>query len=1334
MDLLAAVRARVQRIRETGDLLPALERQGVREARQLAGVLQGHDGDLNVRFTLGWFHWYRYQALLETQGHADPELETAVDVFTRCFTAGTEGLPEPLLPLLADAVIPDARRVLEHAQDSLEPEEVFAAAAMWQRISGATPTEHPKRAATLTSLGWALHLTFGQTQSLTDLNAAIDADREAVLSTPGDDPDCAERLGHLGRGLGGRFNVTGLISDIDAAVDCYQEAVLATPPDHPARADRLYSLGLALDTRFACTGVPADQDAAVGLFLEAVEATPGCDPSRAERSYSLGLALIVRLGRTQVIEDASLAIDHLLEAVEATPADDADRADRLYNLGLAWEARFDEAGAVADLNAALDCYTEAVHAAAMEDPDRATYQYSVAIAYMSRFDVTGVTADLDAAIDLLQGLVQEADGDNPERATYLSGLAGALSTRFRHTGEMAHLDAAVDYHQMALRTPAVADDDRALHLDNLGFTLVVRFWRTGDVQDLDAAIDCHRKSVATTAPDGMQLPNRLDSLGVALCARFRRFGSTVDLDAATEYHREAVQATPADYPKRAAYLANLGDALRARFGRFGSAADLDAAIEYHREAVQATPADYPKRAAYLADLGNALRARFGRFGSAVDLDAAIEYHREAVQATPADHAAYAGSLSNLANALSDRFKEDGATADLDLAVGLFREAVQATPADHPERATYLSNLGNSLRDRFEESGALMDLDAAIECHREAVHAGPANHAGRSVSLFNFGIALQDRFRQTGNAADLDTAVSAWTEVAEAEPAVPWIRVKAAWLAAGLLAAHDTGRAADLAEAAVRLMPAVTPRRLAQGDVHHALIQFAGLADDAAALALSDTAGSASERATRALRLLEAGRATILSTALDARSDLTELRERHPELAERFSALRDQLDQPEDTFAPGKETKEEPSARRDRLSQDRHRLAADFTATLAEIRGLDGFHSFASPPTVEELLAETWQGPVVAFVISGHGSAALLLTSTAITHLELPQLTVDTVIEKVTSFQDALSMAISGEGKPRRQQGQAQVVTVLEWLWDSAMEPVLDALGHTGQLAADDGWPRIWWAPGGLLGQLPLHAAGHHTAPPGDRRSVMDRVISSYTPTVRALRSAREHIRRSTTAPSASARGLIVSMPTTPGLPHEGRLDFIRDEVATVQGHLSECVLLEESGTGGEIPESRLPTKANVLSELRSCSIVHFACHGDSHPIDPSQSLLLLHDHADDPFTIASLGAVQLGGAELAYLSACRTAAIDVPALANEAIHLTTAFQLAGFPQVIGSLWEINDESAVIVADSFYTQLHTSDNVLDTRRAAEALHNAVRAVRDANPRIPSFWAAYLHSGA
>jgi CHAT domain-containing protein len=208
------------------------------------------------------------------------------------------------------------------------------------------------------------------------------------------------------------------------------------------------------------------------------------------------------------------------------------------------------------------------------------------------------------------------------------------------------------------------------------------------------------------------------------------------------------------------------------------------------------------------------------------------------------------------------------------------------------------------------------------------------------------------------------------------------------------------------------------------------------------------------------------------------------------------------------------------------------------------------------------------------------------------------------------------------------------------------------------------------------------------------------------------------------------------MPVTPGQP---RLPGAAEEIAAACRMLpapvvlAEPIALAEDGGSGETTDS-LPTKANVLRFLPACTIAHFACHAESDAADPSRSRLLLHDDQSNPLTVAALAPVYHDDLELTYLSACSTALTAATNLADEAIHLTSAFLLAGSRHVVGTLWPANDLIAPDIAAAFYAGLRDADDRLDTTRTARALHEAVRAVRADWPDAPALWAAYLHAGA
>jgi CHAT domain-containing protein len=154
------------------------------------------------------------------------------------------------------------------------------------------------------------------------------------------------------------------------------------------------------------------------------------------------------------------------------------------------------------------------------------------------------------------------------------------------------------------------------------------------------------------------------------------------------------------------------------------------------------------------------------------------------------------------------------------------------------------------------------------------------------------------------------------------------------------------------------------------------------------------------------------------------------------------------------------------------------------------------------------------------------------------------------------------------------------------------------------------------------------------------------------------------------------------------------------------------------------------TRDAVLHALPRHRIAHFACHAVTDPRFPALNRLLLQDHLTAPLTAIELSTLNAPRAELAYLSACETAKSN-EALIDEAVHIATAFQLAGYRHIIGTLWPVADNAAGRIADDFYTGLAPSLNADDTARA---LHRAVCGLRADEPQAPSRWASHIHLGS
>ena len=248
------------------------------------------------------------------------------------------------------------------------------------------------------------------------------------------------------------------------------------------------------------------------------------------------------------------------------------------------------------------------------------------------------------------------------------------------------------------------------------------------------------------------------------------------------------------------------------------------------------------------------------------------------------------------------------------------------------------------------------------------------------------------------------------------------------------------------------------------------------------------------------------------------------------------------------------------------------------------------------------------------------------------------------------------------------------------------------------------WPRVWWIPTGLLSQVPLHAAGYHAWQ--SRRSVMDRVMSSYSLLIRQLIYRNRNLARRTTVPTPE-QTLLIAMRKTPGLPTNQILPFVDDEVEMLKR------LFPSLNLSPIIPK---PVKSDVLRYLKTSSIVHFAGHGRWDRMNPEQSRLLLEDWQTHPLTVGDLRdqQLQMNPSFLGYLSACSTGANSMLELQDEGVNLINALQLAGFRHVIGTLWEVSDKYCVDVSKVVYGTI-SEDGMVD-RAVCRGLHPALRALR------------------
>jgi CHAT domain-containing protein len=258
-------------------------------------------------------------------------------------------------------------------------------------------------------------------------------------------------------------------------------------------------------------------------------------------------------------------------------------------------------------------------------------------------------------------------------------------------------------------------------------------------------------------------------------------------------------------------------------------------------------------------------------------------------------------------------------------------------------------------------------------------------------------------------------------------------------------------------------------------------------------------------------------------------------------------------------------------------------------------------------------------------------------------------------------------------------------------------------------------PHITWCLTGPLTFLPIHAAGLYDAK--DQPKIFDYVVSSCTPTLTALLTSKRHPPRN----SEAIRLLTISQPATPG---QMRLPGTVDEVNAIQSLQGQTDRLHITRLDGEAA-----TVAAVLQHMKEHSWIHLACHGAQDTDNPTESAFHLFDN---PLTLKEIMKESFTHTELAFLSACHTAKGDSK-LPEEAIHLAAGMLMAGYGNVVATMWSIGDNDAPVIAEKFYKYL-IDEASGDSSRAAYALHNAVAHLRDMIGEDNfARWVPFIHLG-
>ncbi|MGW0198993.1 CHAT domain-containing protein [Nonomuraea sp. NPDC003201] len=352
--------------------------------------------------------------------------------------------------------------------------------------------------------------------------------------------------------------------------------------------------------------------------------------------------------------------------------------------------------------------------------------------------------------------------------------------------------------------------------------------------------------------------------------------------------------------------------------------------------------------------------------------------------------------------------------------------------------------------------------------------------------------------------------------------------------------------------------------------------------------------------------------------------------------------------------------------------------------VEEIRQVQGYENFLMAPTFDDVSAAAVQPLCYISATEAEGIALVVRENGDVDPVVLPHLTTDSVRSRVSAL---LTSYDEFQADPSAAAGPwtADLDAATRWLWDTVMEPLLEAVEED---------PAITLVTGGLLGLLPLHAAWtpDRTRPTG-RAYALDTTTISYAPNARSLTAARR-------IAAERRRQTLLAVINPQPMPAGYRPTPFTELEASVIGEATRGTARSLAGTEATLP--------NVRRELPAADVVHFACHGHANLVDPLESGLMLS--GGQALRVRDLLEMDLR-IRVAVLSSCE-ASLPGTELPDEVIGLPTGLLQAGAAGVVAPLWAVPDVRTSMLMTEFYRDWRSA-----SWTPAEALRRAQIWLRD-----------------
>jgi len=1137
---------------------------------------------------------------------------------------------------------------------------------------------------------------------------------------------------NLARALLARYDALGQILDLDRSIQYGEKILLDASDQSPGSLNFLYIHSHALRRRYMCQHQSSDLDRAILYGQQVLDAQPTDSRDIAPYVANLSRCFAHQFDKTRDECYLENSIRLAQQAVDVTPLEHTQRADYLRDLGFQLGCRYDQSGSTTDLERSLQLQLQAVEDVSKNGRVTPEFLYSLAVAFKRRYDRYLAGDDLEKYIQYTQQAVNSAYSGSPNMHVYVKHLAVAYRKLYERNKRSADLEKTIEINQKSLTLFPAGHSARPQFLASLCRCLMLRAEKCDQPDDIFQAI-CYAKEAVDSVPgDNLQRPRFLITLSSAHLAVFYNSHENSHLDQAIEHLQAALSCSREGDPMRGRCYLFLGEALNCRAGVFNQQSDSEQAIGCLQEALNCLSVHEGNRVSALCALGDAYSSRYHLSPRAdkVLLDKAVHHYQLALSCISDKDKRWPGTSINLSRILVTLFTISRKNCDIDSAIKHCEDALATTKTNERLlRFRCFANFGHIFSSKFEKSDQIVDLQQSLHWYRQALELGEPDidEMGRLTILDGMGTNYRRLYEHTKSADDLKMSDESMEEVFRKSKFVMFRLYSGSSIVALAALSGLWSRAAKYLDEIIPLLPDIIPPSRTRDDSQHILRHLYDIAPIAATVYLN-----VGRSPLEALEALESFRGIIANVQVDAKSDVSMLKDHHPHLWNEYTKCRDELSLfsliEMRSLDSGSSVEELASynaagARRQQLFQKLQDLHA-------EIRNCAGFEKFLLPPRGKDITALADEGPLVCLNINNYMSHAFLVTTDGVDAIPLPGCAEDRIRSSLSVFnyrvfpQHRDVEIVESDGDDDDELGahtSDKMAKELGHWWFIVVKPVLEKLGLLRETRCEGRLPRIWWVGGGIMSLVPLHAAGVYAT--NSMENALSHVVSSYVPTVKILQSLR---RRPPISIASEARRLVVvSMPTTPGT---YSMLNTEEEAGAIAKH---------SRSAADVTILTRPTKDEVIKALKSSVLAHFACHGSFNFALPGKSALILGRDTMERLTVDEiLDTITHSGAEIAYLSACSTAEMQAGKLIHESIHLASAFQLAGFKSVIGTLWRADDKTAVAIASKFY-ELLFREREISSRSVAYALHEAVmqyqqNMVVQGSPQI-STWVPFIHFG-